>query len=330
MKDILTTIYESNALVITAPPGWGKTYKLLEGIALSGKKVIFIFPLRALCDEVHESSVKFGIDALNIKRRSDLVQLNKKIPQLIVSTPELIENYEEHFQDYIFILDEFHLFYYWGDSFRPKMINVFRNIISTQSPIILLTATLKIDLKVRASQDLGNHYCDIYHIDFGNQKLKNSPSNKLFYLKSMKNLMDLDMKVAKKGTSLIFCKYRKEVGIRAKELRDSGYKVLSCVGGEASKFVEQLNSTTSIDYIVATSVVSHGVNLPKISHIYFTYEVDNIDFYLQMVGRGGRDGSSFTIHTFNTDYFPRMDLLKGLLMIYLKSFRNKMISLLYW
>jgi superfamily II DNA/RNA helicase len=150
------------------------------------------------------------------------------------------------------------------------------------------------------------------------------------YTRNLGHFMNLDIGVLKKGTSLIFCKYRSEVDKRTKLLKAQGYIVLSCIGGEASKFVEELKLHPHIDFIVATSVVSHGVNLPNISRIYFTYKVDNIDFYLQMIGRGGRDGSRFDIHTFNRDYFPKGLLFIGLLKVYLKSFRNRMISLLYY
>ena len=52
-----------------------------------------------------------------------------------------------------------------------------------------------------------------------------------------------------------------------------------------------------LDLIVATTAISHGVNLPEIHRIYFAYPFKNRDFWIQMVGRGGRKGECFQVHT---------------------------------
>ena len=331
MKDLIDCLTFEDALIITAPPGWGKTYKLLDGIKNSNRKVLFIFPLRALCDEVEISAQNMSIDVLNIRSNKDLKVLNSKKFQLVVSTPELLENGSELFQDYLIVLDEFHLFYYWGDSFRERMLSMYFEFTSFGLPIIFLTATLSNELKLRLEKELEFNYENIHHLNMGNQKLKNLPSNLLFYPRFLKKWLRDDFMFSKKvGISLVFCQYREEVKQCEKQLKKLGHTVLSCIGGEASDFVNKLNHTENIDFIVATSVVSHGVNLPNISKVYFTFDVKNIDFYLQMVGRGGRAGEKFELHTFNNNYFSKNQLLYGFLCILIKRLRNKINSLIYY
>ncbi len=112
-------------------------------------------------------------------------------------------------------------------------------------------------------------------------------------------------------------------------LKSKEKSVLTCVGGESRDFVLQLNQEVQLDFIVATTVVSHGVNLPNIGKVYFTYNVENLDFYLQMLGRGGRSGESFEVHTLSTQYFTRFQIVKAILNSIRKRLFNKCRSFLY-
>jgi superfamily II DNA or RNA helicase len=330
MIDVLQNIQIEDSIILTAPPGWGKTYKLLEAIKTSKRKVVFIFPLRALCDEVYLKSIEFKIPVINLRSVKDYELVLEKNYDLIVTTPELVK-FSDSLLEYVFILDEFHLFYYWGDSFRERMQEIYMEITSFSVPVIFLTATLGDKLKDRLVNELRLNYENIYQINMGNQLLKNYPNKIYLYPKYLQSWIKDDYKYSnKRGTSLIFCKYRQEVKKVTNELRSMGYCVLSCVGGEAQGFVNILNTKDKIDFIVATSVISHGVNLPNIQNLYFTYKVENLDFYIQMVGRGGRSGEVFNIHVQNLNYFKGLDLFIGFCRIFLKRLSNKVQSLLYY
>lgn len=331
MEEILESINFGDALIITAPPGWGKTYKILKAIKKSKRKVVFIFPLRALCDEVYLSALRFNILAINMRNRKDFEQLNDIDYSLIVTTPELL-SFCENIENHIFILDEFHLFYYWGDTFRERMYEVYMEVISESVPILFLTATLGDELKSRLILELELNYESIHQINIGNQKLKNIPERIFYYPICFRSWMREDFLYSKqRGTAIIFCKYRKEVKALELELKGMGKRVISCVGGEAQEFVEVLSKALSpYDFIIATSVVSHGVNLPNIKTIYFNYEVENLDFYLQMLGRGGRDGDCFDVHVQNANYFSPLDIILGMGRCLLKRFSNRVQSILYY
>jgi superfamily II DNA or RNA helicase len=330
MNVVLDSLNFDDALILTAPPGWGKTYKLLDAIKSCERRVLFIFPLRALCDEVQVSSTKLGIDVLNIRNNDDLKCMAQRKYKLVISTPEMVKDFDYFANEYVVILDEFHLFYYWGDTFREKMLNLYFEITSYSVPILFLTATLGDELRGRLKTELQCNYKNIYHLDYGNQKIKNIPNSVYFYPSWLKNWLTDDIKYSKKcGVSLVFCKYRSEVKYWKNLLESMDYSVLDCVGGEAASFVYKLNNSKNPDFIIATSVVSHGVNLPNITQVYFMSEIENLDFYIQMVGRGGRAGDKFSIHVFNVDYFARMQLFKGFCKILLKRLGNKVNSLLY-
>ncbi len=211
MKEIIENLTQDQLVLITAPPGWGKTYKILSAIKDSVQKVVFLFPLRALCDEVYFSALKFKITAHNLKKSDDLSVLKLMNHHLLVATPEVF-TYSDFYKDHIFILDEFHLYYYWGDTFRNHLLEFYYDITSRSCPLILLTATLSEEHIQRLSVEQKINYQQIFHLDFGNQVLKNYPNRIFYYPKMIKSWMEDDILYADhKGTCLIFCEFREQV-----------------------------------------------------------------------------------------------------------------------
>lgn len=263
-------------ILITSPPATGKTYWIYDFWKESEQsEILVISPLRALADECKSRWPK----------------------NIIVMTPEEWMKEKRHFD--VVIIDEFHLLFYWGDSFRPLMWEVFFTISFASKIVFGLTATLSPEM-IRDVKDFP-HFDEKIWIDCGNQQLKFKPRR---YLKiSSKKLLLKDIFNKRKGTSLVFCKYREEVLDLEKKLIRENYSCVSCVGGEASKMKTKLAKTPRPDFIISTTVLSHGVNLPEISQIYFLYELDNLDFWIQMVARGGRKGETFDVYSLEKAYF---------------------------
>src|SRR5690606_2006907 len=115
--------------------------------------------------------------------------------------------------------------------------------------------------------------------------------------------LEKELSLGVENTILLFCKYRSEVEEYTKKYSQK-YSLLSCVGGETKDFSLSLaNSEAAPKLIIATTCLSHGVNLPLIARIYFTYLVEDLDFYTQMVGRGGRKGEVFEVHCLEKEAF---------------------------
>jgi ATP-dependent DNA helicase RecQ len=262
---------QQDLLILTSPPASGKTFWIESFIQeLNHSSLLVISPLRALADECR-------------LRWKDRVK--------VVTPEEWLMN--KSFYE-IVIIDEFHLWFYWGDSFRPLLWEMFYEVTAESILTIMLTATLNQQMQMELRSFIF-HFNQIHWLDFGNQQLKYLP---FCYIKgpSATWISALILaRGARKGVVLIFCPYRKEVVSWKAQLEEEGYTVWSCVGGEAAAFSEQVSTQKPPDFIVATSVLSHGVNLPHISDIYFTYALKNRDFWIQMVARGGRRGELFRV-----------------------------------
>lgn len=260
-----------NLLILTSPPASGKTYWIESFVKeLADKSVLIISPLRALADEC---KMKWG-----------------EYPQIV--TPE--EWLNKPTRADIIIFDEFHLNFYWGDSFRPNMWEAFFALSSQAHLTIALTATLP-DWMREEINKFSCHFNQILWLDHGNQKLKYAPTKYLHApdLPWLERLVFDGPTI--NGVTLIFCAYREQVFQWQKRLAEAGHNVWSCVGGEAAQMRQMVQTGVRPDFIVATTVLSHGVNLPQISRVIFTYQVKNLDFWIQMVARGGRRGEAYQV-----------------------------------
>jgi ATP-dependent DNA helicase RecQ len=257
-------------IVLTAPPASGKTHLISSLIRDLGQLPLVISPLRALANE-----------CVSMWGNS-----------CIVMTPE--EWLKKRKKSRIVILDEFHLYFYWGDSFRPQMWEAFYEMVHDAELVIFLTATLTAEM-FEEIKTYGCHFDQMTWVDHGNQQLKNKPIHyyKAYSLKWIENY--LLNTTHDEGVNLIFCAYRADVLKWEKILKGKGHTVWTCLGGEASLFSLKVQSERPPRFIIATTVLSHGVNLPNISRIFFLYPVKNLDFWIQMVARGGRRGEKFEV-----------------------------------
>lgn len=285
-------------LLLTSPPASGKTFWIKSFHDALQEKLLVISPLRALADECKS-------------RWGDTVS---------VMTPEEWLVKGENFP--IVIFDEIHLLTYWGDSFRPKMWEAFEEICLEAKLVIGLTATFSSELRERLEL-FTCHFDHIVWSDHGNLRLKYSPDK---YLKLNPSLMERAIvNLAPSGTSLVFCQYRAEVLKWEKKLQREGFRTWICRGGEASAFRKTVEKESPPDFIIATTVLSHGVNLPVISRIFFLYPVKNIDFWIQMTARGGRTGEKFEVFALEPPHglrWGRLPNLVSLSFLYLRILKG--------
>lgn len=285
-------------LLITSPPASGKTYVVSKICNLFDRdSVLVISPLRALADECK----------------------GKWPEDVIVNTPEEWLG-KKSFRKFV-VFDEFHLFFYWGDTFRPLIWEVFYEISERAEMVLLLTATVSPEMR----HELSFYYTqfdDLLWIDFGNRQLKNLPAH---YFKAPSRQWVIDeIEHQKPGMNvkLIFCKYRAEVFEMERRLSKLGYSCITCVGGESKFMKEKLRMNNKPDYIISTTVLSHGVNLPDIEKIYFLYQVQNIDFWIQMVARGGRRGEKYEVFALEKPLNLKWNPLLNLILIIWLTFRR--------
>lgn len=298
-------------------------------------KIIYLSPLRALANEVYKNlkdrEEKHVYLAGGDMKLQDVYELFLKGRRgFLVTTIELLseEFIEQLFyteQKVLFVLDEFHLFYHWGETFRPLLHDRFLGILNYHFPVLAVTATMDEAVMERLKKDLV-YYQDFWiHLDYGNHKLHRKPVKNLSFhgLKPgyIHKAFWREMRLKKsEQIFLYFCAYRSQVDELVARARRQGFHALGCVGGEVENFLSEVEAADGkIDCIFSTTTLSHGVNLPEIKKVFIDYEVKNYDFWLQMIGRGGRQGTDYEVYSSDAFHTSGKERLKHKLSIVLSD-----------
>lgn len=326
MKLIPDLFTPSCFTLLTAPVASGKTRLVVEFYREHDFKIIYLSPLRALANEVHSNLEKNG--EKNIFLAGGEMPLEECLKGFIsarksflVTTAELLseEFIEELFaldQKVLFVIDEFHLFYYWGETFRPVLHDKFLAILNFYFPILAVTATMDELVMNQMKKDL-SYYQDFWiHLDYGNHQLHRTPQNLVSFhgLKPQYIQKAFWRELRQKNDKdifLYFCAYRSQVDELVARANRMGFRAIGCVGGEVDQFLNNVKeSEGSIDCIFSTTTLSHGVNLPEIKKVFIDYEIKNYDFWLQMIGRGGRQGSEYQVYSYDTFHTSKSERYK--------------------
>lgn len=316
-----------NSIWLVSPPASGKTTLLLDLFAqLPGEQWIFLSPLRALAEEFYLRAKNIIPTQMYQKNRNEIVLQRG----LVIITPEQVDDRLLRQLDNSFLItDEIHLWLHWGDSFRPQMWEGYFGLIEKSFVVFHLTATVNDGLKKWIRQ-INFNFEKTYLFNYGNNQIKYSPNKIIFYpsiLISPSETIKRKLLASHEGVYLIFCAYREEVYQWQNWCRENNIFSLSCVGGGAKAFQQELSLISKPpEVIISTTVLSHGVNLPKITGVYFTYKVSDQDFWLQMVTRGGRAGQNYEILTFDGQYLKPTRRLIGFIAMLREEFLTKLYT----
>lgn len=266
------------SLMFVAPTGWGKTRLLSELKIRTGWDFLLVSPLKAI-------EVEF-----NLKNKNLRAVTAEKLPRYL----------DKNDFNGVAVIDEVHLWTHWGDTFRSLLWEALFCLLNRGVPILFLTATLSDEVKKEFTEILNHGEYSLEVLDFGNFQNSIPPSKEFsFQLLGKKPLTRRLLWELDRGEKVIlFCRYRTEVQDWEQFLVRNGFKVLTCVGGESLRFKDRLESEPRFQIIVSTSVLSHGVNIPGISRVFFNYEIEDRDFYIQMKGRAGRFGERYEVFSY--------------------------------
>lgn len=289
---------ESSSLSFIAKPSWGKTH-LIKELIRCNEKIVYISPLRALAEEFYEE----------IKKDEISVCMNKKdVHDIMIFTPEsfLYKFHKDYiFRNHLLVIDEVHLFFLWGISFREKLLDFLELSLPMFNKALTLSATLDKDSLDFIYKNLSLEFKNNYILNLGNFNLASMPDhffNLKFFASSFNTRLFKYLILAEKKTSLVFIPFRKDLNPWLKWGRSKKLKTLYCLGGDVTRFRESLKKCPSPDLIIATTVLSHGVNLPEINSVFFTYKEKSKALYVQMISRAGRRGASYKVYSFSSHF----------------------------
>ena len=301
-------------ILLFAPTGWGKTSLILQLVEENNYLAVYLSPLRAINREVAARSEKkiptFKLFGEELQSKAELMQTFFRAKRgLLISTPEGLPGTFWHEVEVIanhkkilVILDEIHLFFYWGEGFREQLWEQFYAIPFEKLRVVALTATFDETILTQFKQQLLPYISATAILNLGNQRVRINPRDFYyvppFFKAQLRRLFVREIR-KQQGTLLYFCQYRQQVDRWVEWCRRENISAIGVKGGEVELFYEKLQQAGAPTVIFSTLVLGHGVNLPKLRAIYIGYEVKNQDFFIQMLGRGGRNGERFLAFAFD-------------------------------
>lgn len=302
-KSAIENIVKNNSgtTLIVAPIGSGKTRFVHELSLKLDKPIVFFSPLRSIVDELckYQDVIEYSGDKLDKKGALSLL-MRKKV--MMVLTPEslnqeawqLLKNLRP-----LIVLDEFHLFYTWGHSFREALRTFVEDLYIERFQVVGLSATISDEVKREVVLDHSLNDNDLYYLNLGNFLFQNSPSSHKFLKKNELIYMVIIFFLFTKKRSIVFVKTRRDVLAVRNYLIRFGVNCSTCIGGESREFYKG-GDYKEKRVIIATSVLSHGVNLGKIDNVFINFHTDQT-LRTQMIGRGGRLGNRYCVFEFRDE-----------------------------
>ena len=289
-----------------APPGWGKTSLLLDLIGHLKQVIVFISPLKALSLEFHQRLLRAGLSSLLVDSRRQLQTLGPQLLnyQAVVLSYEHVSGAFARFlqsrpQKFLLVFDEFHLLFHWGNSFRPELWESFYQLAESGQDALALSATVDEGILQEIQSTFAPCFRTIQVVDQGNFSLLNAPQ-KVYRMRHQSELwIHLLRNLSRGRRCLVFLPFRAQVEQWGHRLRSQGWAALDCVGGKTLEFRQRLGDCPQVQVILATDALGHGVNLPPISQVFISHPVVERAMWLQMVGRGGRDGRPYRLYCMN-------------------------------
>ncbi len=262
--------------LLIAPPAWGKTHLFQAWVRQNASCFLLICPLRALASELKLSCPQAWVVLPEELQNIDWEGLSKQRPDLVV------------------VWDEVHLVSEWGLSFRHAFMEAWYGFCCSGLAGVGMTATLTPEIQHFLMETLQENHQHLLIGDAGNFCFKHRPTR---WLWAPQAWMEELIQHPWPGRTLIFCRHRHEVDRWCLLLTQQGLSAWGCKGGETRVFSERLSREALPDVIVATSCLSHGVNLPQLQRVVLLDKTAPAWMTHQMRTRAGRRGESYEVWT---------------------------------
>lgn len=298
-EEIIQTVLANQDCLAILPTGTGKSlcYQL-PGLLLEGL-VVIVSPLLSLMEDQVNSLLqmkKFSAVAINsllTKSEREYVLTHLSEYQYIYLSPEMLSQPEciqalSRQKIALFVIDEAHCLSQWGIDFRPEYRNLKWIKRQLNNPTTLaLTASAPPKVKAEIKELLLNSEAKIFELPVNRpniylqvEKTNDKEAALLKYLKKLS------------GTGIIYCATRSQVKDLYERLK-SDYAIGFYHGGLSSNqrsLIQTQFQKNQLQLLVATNAFGMGINKPDIRFVIHYDLPDNLESYVQEIGRAGRDG----------------------------------------
>lgn len=310
-KEIIESVLQQVDTLAILPTGGGKSICYQIPAVMQEGITLVISPLIALMNDQIQSLGSKGIHSaaitseLNPQELENLYQscLNGEIKILYVSPERLGKlsfiEFLVQLKLSLLAVDEAHCIAQWGHDFRPayKKINLLIEKFPN-TPVLALTATAtpKVQKEIIEALQLKNP--SIF-------KRSLRRKNLIYTVRNETNLHDSLVYELKKhkGSSIVFCRTRKEVYdmykfLQAKDLNVEFFHSKLIPDEKKAKQIKWMKSDDQI--MVSTNAFGMGIDKSDVKNVIHLGLPQSLETYVQEAGRAGRNGEiSYATLLFN-------------------------------
>ncbi|MBS4209727.1 ATP-dependent DNA helicase RecQ [Bacillus sp. FJAT-50079] len=303
-KEIIEAVLGKNDVLAMLPTGTGKSLCFqLPGYLLEGT-VLIVSPLISLMQDQVEQLNMIGekrVVALNsFLTQHERSEVLKRLAQyrFLYLSPEMlnlpyVRAKLKEIEISLFVIDEAHCISQWGHDFRPDYLQLgtIRYELGNP-PLLALTATAAREVREDIKKCLQLEHAEefIYSVDRPNISMVVEKINGLDEKKQ--RVLELVQYLRKPG--IIYFSSKRLAEEMADDLRTLGIKGVAAYHGgmeqEQRILIQQQFLHDQLQIICATSAFGMGVNKDNIRFVIHFHMPNQLESYVQEIGRAGRDG----------------------------------------
>ncbi|MBJ59329.1 MAG: recombinase RecQ [Flavobacteriales bacterium] len=333
-ENVIHSILDAKDTLTLLPTGGGKSIcfqvpaLMMEGIC------VVISPLIALMNDQVTSLKTKNIRALAITSGISFSELDIALDNCIYGnykflylSPERIDSKMvrqrlKKMNINLLVVDEAHCISEWGYNFRPSYLKIAKIREITTAPIIALTATatplVVKDIQEKLKFDNGNIISTSFYRDELSYVVLKQDDKDSKLIQILKRV---------KGTSIIYCRTRKET--KRIHLLLSEYGITSHFYHAGLDVVERASKQKQwqlnhVRVMVATNAFGMGINKKDVRLVVHNHIPFSMEAYFQEAGRAGRDKKlSYSILLYNdldindlkkqiNNHYPKIEFIKSI------------------
>lgn len=327
--EIIDNCIMGNDTIALLPTSYGKSICYQLPYLITKTNVIVVSPLISLMEDQQQDLRSKNIDVVclnsnNKNKDDDIHEIYKGKSKIIYTTPEFLTSNKNFIEKLVFLdklaliaIDECHCIKSYGHGFRNNYQKLsFLKEYAPDIPILALSATVTDNDIADLEKNLKLNEPKIvkHTVDRDNLYLEVQPRDEKTIDKILHKLIETHKN---DGRIIVYCKTTNKTDKVAEIIKNAGYKCEAYHGKKTAKertTIQRQFTENEINIITATVAFGMGINIPDI-RVLIHYNCSNdVETYMQEIGRAGRDGKKSYCYMFynNQDFYLNYTFLEDI------------------
>jgi ATP-dependent DNA helicase RecQ len=305
-EEVVRAAVDGRDTLALMPTGSGKSLTYQLAAMLRPEPTLVLSPLIALMkDQVDQLPAEIAATATFVNSSLDPEVTARRLEdvaggrtRLLYAAPERLRNaaFVETLRRIgvgLVVIDEVHCVSMWGHDFRPDYLFIRRALETLGEPTVLgMTATATPATAAEIGTALGRDLAVVRtsvvrpNLRYDVEEVAGNEDRLRILVERLRNLGD--------GSAIVYARSRDSCERVARTLRGHGLRLEHYHAGLAAEERVRVQDdfvAGRIRGVVATTAFGMGIDKPDVRLVCLFNYPDSLESYVQMVGRGGRDGA---------------------------------------